>query len=89
MQELSDVHFSEADRIRVVLDNLSVHTPGALYSALLAEEARRILCRIELHYIPKHAGWLNMVEIKVGVLQRQRLSRRIPDRETLESEVAA
>jgi len=89
MQELSDMHFPEADRIRVVLDNLSTHTPAALYSTLPAEEARRILRRIEFHYTPKHASWLNMVEIEIGVLQRQCLSRRIPDRETLEAEVAA
>lgn len=89
MRELSDVHFPEAKRIRVVLDNLSTHTPAALYSSLPAEEARRILRRIEFHYTPKHASWLNMVEIEIGVLQRQCLSRRIPDRNTLEAEVAA
>lgn len=89
MRELSDVHFPEADRIRVVLDNLSTHTPATLYNALPAEEARRILRRIEFHYTPKHASWLNMVEIEIGVLQRQCLSRRIPDRATLEIEAAA
>ena len=89
MRDLSDMHFPEADRIRVVLDNLSTHTPAALYTALPAEEARRILRRIEFHYTPKHASWLNMVEIEIGVLQRQCLSRRIPDRGTLEAEVAA
>lgn len=89
MRELSDVHFPDADRIRVVLDNLSTHTPAALYSSLPAEDARRILRRIEFHYTPKHASWLNMVEIEIGVLQRQCLSRRIPDRDTLEAEIAA
>ena len=89
MRELSDVHFPEADRIRVVLDNLSTHTPASLYNALPAEETRRILRRIEFHYTPKHASWLNMVEIEIGVLQRQCLSRRIPDRATLETETAA
>ena len=78
MRELSDVHFSEAGRIRVVLDNLSTHTPAALYSSLPAKEARPILRRIESHYTPKHASWLNMVEIEIGVLPRQCLSRRIP-----------
>ena len=89
MRDLSDMHFPEADRIRVVLDNLSTHTPAALYNALPAEEARRIPRRIEFHYTPKHASWLNMVEIEIGVLQRQCLSRRIPDRGTLEAEIAA
>ena len=71
MRELRDVHFPEADRIRVVLDNLSTHTPAVPCNAQPTEEARRILRRIEFHYTPKHASWLNMVEIEIGVLQRQ------------------
>ena len=89
MRDLGDIHFPEADKIRVVLDNLSTHTPAALYTALSAVEARRILRRIEFHYTPKHASWLNVFEIETGVLQRQCLSRRIPDRGTLEAEIAA
>ena len=69
MRELSDVHFPEAERIRVVLDNLSTHSPGALYAAFPASEARRVLQRLEFHYTPKHASWLNMVEIEIGVLK--------------------
>ena len=64
MRELSDVHFPEADRIRVVLDNLSTHLSGALYQAFPPCEARRVLRRLEFHYVPKHASWLNMVEIE-------------------------
>ncbi len=64
MRELSDVHFPEAERIRIVLDNLSTHSPGALYAAFPASEARRVLQRLEFHYTPKHASWLNMVEIE-------------------------
>ena len=51
--------------IRVVLDNLSTHTPAALYQAFPAAEARRILRRLEFHSTPKHASWLNMVEIEI------------------------
>ena len=69
MRELSDVHFPEADRIRVVLDNLSTHSSGALYQAFPPCEARRVLRRLEFHYVPKHASWLNMVEIEIGVLR--------------------
>ena len=71
MRELSDVHFPEADRIRVVLDNLSTHSSGALYQAFPPCEARRVLRRLEFHYVPKHASWLNMVEIEIGVLRGQ------------------
>ncbi|WP_197328104.1 MULTISPECIES: IS630 family transposase [Ralstonia solanacearum species complex] len=89
MRELVDIHYPQASRIRVVLDNLSTHTPAALYQALPPAEARRILQRIEFHYTPKHASWLNMVEIEIGVLRSQCLDRRIDCRDRLISEVAA
>ena len=89
MRELSDVHFPEADRIRVVLDNLSTHSTGALYQAFPPCEARRVLRRLEFHYVPKHASWLNMVEIEIGVLRAQCLDRRIATAERLVSEIAA
>ena len=77
MRDLVDVHFPAAERIRVVLDNLSTHSAGALYQAFPAQEARRVLRRLEFHYVPKHASWLNMVEIEIGVLAAQCLDRRI------------
>ena len=89
MRELTDVHFPKAERVRVVLDNLSTHSAGALYQAFPAAEARRILRRLEFHYVPKHASWLNMVEIEIGVLRGQCLDRRIATREQLESEITA
>ena len=89
MQELVDIHFPKAERIRVVLDNLSTHTAGALYQAFPPAEARRLLNRLEFHYVPKHASWLNMVEIEIGVLRSQCLDRRIDSKERLVSEIAA
>ena len=89
MRELSDVHFPEAEKIRVVMDNLSTHSPASLYNALPAPEARRILRRLEFHFTPKHASWLNMVEIEIGVLRGQCLDRRISSRDILEAEIAA
>lgn len=89
MRELSDVHYPQAESIRVVLDNLSTHSAAALYETFSPAEARRILRRLEFHYTPKHASWLNMVEIEIGVLRTQCLDRRIPDPQTLESEIAA
>lgn len=88
MKDLVDVHYPRAERILVVLDNLSTHTPAALYQAFSPPEARRILQRLEFHYVPKHASWLNMVEIEIGVLVRQCLDRRIPDTAMLRSEIA-
>jgi len=89
MKELVDVHFPDAERIVVVLDNLSTHTPAALYSTFAPEEAKRIWDRLELHYTPKHGSWLNMAEIELSVLARQCLKRRIPDQSSLIREVAA
>jgi transposase len=88
MRDLVDVHYPDAPKIRVVLDNLSAHSPGALYQAFPATEARRILRRIEFHFTPKHASWLNMVEIEIGVLSGQCLDRRIPDIKTLRKEIS-
>ena len=89
MRELVDVHYPEAALIRVVLDNLSTHSAGALYDAFPAPEARRVLKRLEFHHTPKHASWLNMVEIEIGVLRSQCLDRRIDDKHKLISELAA
>jgi transposase len=89
MRDLVDLHYPDAKVIRVVLDNLSTHSAAALYEAFPPQEARRILKRLEFHYTPKHASWLNMVEIEIGVLRCQCLDRRIGDRALLESEIAA
>ena len=89
MREVVDVHCPDAERIRVVQDNLSTHSAGALYQAFPPAEARRILRRLEFHFTPKHASWLNMVEIEIGVLRGQCLDRRIDSKEQLEAEIAA
>jgi hypothetical protein len=67
----------QAEQVRVVLDNLSTHAAGALYDTFPAPEARRVLRRLEFHYVPKHASWLNMVEIEIGVLRGQCLEAMI------------
>ena len=89
MRELVDRHVPDAERIRVVLDNLNTHTPAALYEAFPPVEARRVLRKLELHYTPVHGSWLNMAELEFSMLSRQCLDRRIGDRDTLVAEVAA
>lgn len=89
MRDLVDVHYTKADLIRVVLDNLSTHSAGALYETFPAYEAHRVLQRLEFHYTPKHASWLNMVEIEIGVLRGQCLDRRIGERDRLVAEIKA
>jgi len=89
MRDLVDLHYPHADVVRVVLDNLSTHSPGALYEAFPAPEAHRILRRLEFHFTPKHASWLNMVEIEIGVLRGQCLDRRIDKKDRVVAEIAA
>lgn len=89
MRDLVDRHFPKAEKIRVVLDNLSTHSATALYQTFPAPEARRILRRLEFHHTPRHASWLNMVEIEIGVLRSQCLDRRLDNGKLLAFEIAA
>src|SRR3984957_18637393 len=89
MRDLVDIHYPDAEIIRVVQDNLSTHSAGSLYQTFPPPEARRILRRLEFHYTPKHASWLNMVEIEIGVMRGQCLDRRIDDPKRLRREIAA
>ena len=89
MKELVDEDYLAAKKIWVVLDNFSTHKASALYKAYPPEEALRILNRLEFHYTPKHASWLNMAEIEIGVMSRQCLDRRIADMDTLKEELSA
>jgi hypothetical protein len=89
IRELVDVHYPDAEKIVLVMDNLSTHTPSALYQTFPPPEARRILKKLEIHYTPVHGSWLNMAEIELSALARQCLSRRIGTQEELEREVHA
>jgi len=89
LRDLVDIHFPEAEKIIVVMDNLNTHKFASLYEAFPPEEARRIMEKLEIHYTPKHGSWLNMAEIELSVLHRQCLKARIPDQATLKEKVAA
>ena len=89
LKDLADIHFSAAQIIVLVQDNLNIHSKASLYEAFPAAEARRLVERFEWHYTPKHGSWLDMAESELTVLTRQCLSRRIPDKPTLEKEVAS
>jgi hypothetical protein len=89
LKEVADVHFAQAEKIRLVQDNLNTHCKASLYEAFPPEEARRLIDRFEWHYTPKHGSWLNMAESELAHLANQCLNRRIPDKETLAREVAA
>jgi hypothetical protein len=89
IQHLVDVHFFAADKIVLVMDQLNTHSPGSLYEAFSAAEAKRLANKLEIHHTPKHGSWLNMAETELSVLTRQCLDRRVPDQDTLVDEVSA
>jgi hypothetical protein len=89
LKYLADVRFARVSTIVLVQDNLSVHSKASLYQAFPAAEARRLVERFAWHYTPKHGSWLNMAESELGVLTKQCLDRRIPDKPTLIEEIAA
>jgi len=70
--------FPNAEKVRLVMDNLNTHTIGSLYRTFPAHHARRLAKRLEIHYTPKHGSWLNIAEIEISVMARQCLNRRIP-----------
>ncbi|MBP8003258.1 MAG: IS630 family transposase, partial [Chloroflexi bacterium] len=89
MRDLVDIHFPDAEKIVLVMDNLNTHKMASLYEAFAPEEARRIIEKLEIHHTPKHGSWLNMAEIELSVLQRHCLQARIPDQATLTEKVTA
>lgn len=89
MRRLCEETYPEATCIRVVLDNLSTHSAAALYQTFAPAEARRLAKKLEFHYTPKHASWLNMAELELSILSRQCLSRRLGSRDRAREEVAA
>ena len=89
IRELVDVHFPDAEKIVLVMDNLNTHKPASLYEAFPPAEARRLIEKLEIHYTPKHGSWLDMAETELSVLTKQCLDRRIPEMETLKAEVRA
>jgi hypothetical protein len=87
---LAEDLYPEAEKIRLVVDNLNIHTPASFYEVFDAERARELSRRIEFRYTPVHGSWLNMAEIEISVLVRQCLGkRRVPDAQTLRREARA
>jgi len=89
IRELVDVHFPDAEKIVLVMDNLNTHRTGSLYEAFPPAEARRLAAKLEIHHTPKHGSWLDMAETELSILTKQCLDRRIADMVTLDREVRA
>lgn len=89
VRHLLEQVYATAHRVHLVMDNLNTHFRACFEEVLGVEEAQALLRRVVFHYTPKHASWLNMAEIEIGILDRQCLGRRLPDRATLTAEVDA
>jgi hypothetical protein len=89
LRNLSDDQYPDVEKIVLVTDNLNIHSPACLYERFEPVEARRLAQRFEWHYTPEHGSWLNMAEIELSILSRQCTKRRISNKQTLATEVAA
>jgi hypothetical protein len=89
MSELVYDYFPKVQKIRIMLDNLSTHTPSAFYQSFTPDQARYMTKMIEFHYTPKHSSWLNMAEIEISTVYQQCLDRRLGSMDIVKEEVLA
>jgi DDE superfamily endonuclease len=89
MRDVIDIHYPDADKLILVMDNLNTHVLSSFYEAFEASEARRLVEKLEIHYTPKHGSWLNMAEIELSILARQCLSDRMPSMDFVTKQVHA
>lgn len=89
LRELIDIHYPQAEKLVLVMDNLNTHSPASFYEVFEPDEAWRLSQKLEIHHTPVHGSWLNMAEIELSVLGRQVLSGRLPDLETVQERVLA
>ncbi|MGL4364664.1 MAG: IS630 family transposase [Bacteroidales bacterium] len=87
MAYIADEMYPKAQKVTIVMDNLSAHKPANLYNIFLPEKAKQILDRIEFVFTPKHGSWLNIAECELSVLSRQALQQRFPDKSALTTQV--
>ena len=79
--------YPEAKKVVLVTDNLNTHGLHALYEAFEPEQAGRLARRLEWHFTPEHASWLNIAEIELSALSTQCLGGRVESRDVLETRV--
>ena len=89
IEKIEDEYYPNCEKIVLVMDNLNTHSTASLYSAFPPEKARRLAERLEIHYTPKHASWLDMAEIEIGIMSRQCLSDYLVSKDKIEAEVLA
>ena len=81
--KLLDDKYPKGDKIRIVLDNLKVHTSEATRKYLATVPGR-----FEFVFTPKHGSWLNMVESFFSKMTRQMLRGiRVKSKEELTNRI--
>jgi len=89
MEKLAMKKYREAEKIALITDNLNIHSKKAVLEILGEEKGKKVNDRIEWHYTPKHASWLNMAEIEINALSNQCLKRKISSFQKMQKQVAA
>ena len=89
IEMIEDEYYPSCEKIVLVMDNLNTHSIASLYTAFPPEKARRLAEKLEIHYTPKHASWLDMAEIEIGIMSRQCLSDYLANKDKIEAEVLA
>ena len=86
IEMIEDEYYPNCEKIVLVMDNLNTHSIASLYTAFPPEKARRLAEKLEIHYTPKHASWLDMAEIEIGIMSRQCLSDYLANKDKIEAE---
>ncbi len=81
--------YARAQKVHLVMDNLNTHFRSSFEEILAPSVAVALLARVEFHYTPKHASWLNMAELEIGIMEKQCTGRRMPTQALVATEVAA
>lgn len=89
LRRIVEQDYCQAEKVVLITDNLNTHTVNALYEAFEPEVARRIARKVEWHYTPEHASWLNIAEIELAALATQCFNRRIASKDDLERQTTA
>jgi hypothetical protein len=89
IRSILETYFPEAEKIRLVCDNLNTHVAGSFYERYEPETARKLARTVDFHYTPTNGSWLNIAEIELAAFEKQCLGRRFEGVEALNEEIAA
>ena len=71
IRSILETYFPEAEKIRLVCDNLNTHVAGSFYERYEPETARKLARTVDFHYTPTNGSWLNIAEIELAAFKKQ------------------